>query len=242
MIYLNNKFWYKRGLRDGIPIALGYFAVAFTLGIAARDAGVTAFQSFIASALTLASAGGYAGFNVISENGTYIEMLVTMLVVNARYLLMSFALSQKLSHKTGTLKRMALGFGITDEIFGISSSVKGELNPFYTYGAMTVSIPSWATGTMLGVILGNALPQSVVSALSVGIFGMFLAIIIPPAKENKVIMGGVIASFFLSFVFSIIPFVKDNISSGMQVIILTAAISLLLAVFFPVKEDEPNEA
>ncbi len=238
---MNNKFWYKKGLRDGIPIALGYFAVAFTLGIAARDAGITAFQTFIASALTLASAGGYAGFNVIAQGGTYIEMFITMLVINARYLLMSFALSQKLSQKTNTLKRLALGFGITDEIFGISSAVKGELNSFYNYGAMTVSIPSWAVGAAFGVLMGNILPQSFVSALSVGIFGMFLAIIIPPAKENKIIMGGIIASFILSLAFSVIPFIKNNISSGVQVIILTVAISLSLAIFFPIKEEESDE-
>ncbi len=226
---------------DGIPIALGYFAVAFTLGIAARNAGITAVNTFLASALTLASAGGLAGFNVIAADGTYIEMLITMLVVNARYLLMSFALSQKLSKKEGTLKRMLLGFGITDEIFGISSAVSGKLNPFYNYGAMTVSIPSWAFGAALGVVMGNALPQNILSALSVGIFGMFLAVIIPPAKQNKVILGGIIMSFTLSFLFGIIPFVKNNISSGMQVIILTVVISLLLAVFFPVKEEE-NES
>lgn len=238
MIILNNKLWYKRGMRDGIPIALGYLAVGFTLGIAARDAGANAFQTFWAAALTLASAGGYAGFNVIKENGTYLEMFITMLVVNARYLLMSFALSQKLSQKTHTLHRMALGFGVTDEIFGISSAVKGELNPFYNYGAMSLAIPAWASGAALGVIIGNALPEIVASALSVGIFGMFLAIIIPPAKQNKVIMGGVIASFVLSFVFSVLPVIKNNISSGMQVIILTVLISLVLAFIFPVKEDE----
>lgn len=242
MIYLDNKFWYKKGLRDGIPIALGYFAVAFTLGISARDAGINAFQTFIASALTLASAGGYAGFNVIAGDGTYIEMIITMLVVNARYLLMSFALSQRLSPKTNTLHRMAVGFGITDEIFGISSAVSGDLNPFYNYGAMTLSIPAWASGAALGVIMGNALPQSVVSALSVGIFGMFLAIIIPPSKQNKVIMGGVIASFILSFALANLKFIKENISSGMQVIILTVVISLILAVFFPVKEDTADES
>ena len=185
---MDNKFWYKKGLKDGIPIALGYFAVALTLGIAAEKAGLTAFQTFIATGTTLASAGGYAGINVIASMGGYFEMFLTMLIVNARYLLMSCALSQKISPKTSTLHRMAIAFGITDEIFGISSVVSGYLNPFYSYGAMTVAIPGWASGAALGAILGNILPASVMSALGVGIFGMFLAIIIPPAKENKVMV------------------------------------------------------
>ena len=238
MIVLNNKFWYKKGLRDGIPIALGYFAVAFTLGIAAEKAGITAFQTFALTGTTLASAGGYAGINVIAAMGGYFEMFLTMLIVNARYLLMSCSLSQKISPKTSTLHRMGIAFGVTDEIFGISSAVSGYLNPFYNYGAMTVSIPAWASGAALGVILGNVLPSSVMSALSVAIFGMFLAIIIPPAKVNKVIMGGIIASFALSFLFNKLPIIANNISSGMQVIILTVLIAFVLAILFPVKEKD----
>ena len=167
-------------------------------------------------------------------------MFLTMLIVNARYLLMSFSLSQKISPKTSTLHRMGIAFGVTDEIFGISSAVSGYLNPFYNYGAMTVSIPAWASGAALGVVLGNILPANVMSALGVAIFGMFLAIIIPPAKENKVIMGGIIVSFVLSFLFTKIPFIVKNISSGMQVIILTVVISLALAIFFPIKEEEAD--
>ncbi len=235
---MDNKFWYKKGLKDGIPIALGYFAVAFTLGIAAEKAGLTAFQTFIATGTTLASAGGYAGISVIAEGGTYFEMFLTMLIVNARYILMSCSLSQKISPKISTLHRMGVAFGVTDEIFGISSAVSGYLNPFYNYGAMTVSVPGWASGAALGVLVGNILPVSVMSALSVGIFGMFLAIIVPPAKENKVIMGGVIASFVLSFLFNKLPIIANNISSGMQVIILTVLIALALAILFPVKEEE----
>ena len=238
---MDNKFWYKKGLKDGIPIALGYFAVAFTLGIAAEKAGLTAVQIFIATGTTLASAGGYAGISVIAAGGTFFEMFLTMLIVNARYILMSCSLSQKISPKTSTLHRMGVAFGVTDEIFGISSAVSGYLNPFYNYGAMTVAIPGWASGAALGVLVGNILPASVMSALSVGIFGMFLAIIVPPAKENKVIMGGVIASFVLSFWFNKLPIIANNISSGMQVIILTVVIALALAILFPVKEEE-NDA
>ena len=234
---MENKIWYKKGLRDGIPIALGYFAVAFTLGIIAKKAGLTAFQTFLATALTNASAGGYAGFTAIAENVPYFDVALTMLIVNARYLLMSAALSQKLSPDTPIRHRMLVAFDVTDEIFGISVAVKGTLNPYYNYGAMSVSIPGWALGAAMGVLMGNILPQSFVSALSVGLYGMFLAIVIPPARKNKIIAGVVIISMILSFALTKIPFVS-SLSSGIRVIILTVVIALVAAVLFPVKEEE----
>jgi len=237
---MENKKWYIKGLKDGIPIALGYFAVAFSLGIIAKQAGLTAFQAMLAAGLTNASAGGYAGFTLIAENAGYIAVAITELIVNARYLLMSFALSQKLAPETSTLHRMLIAFDVTDEIFGISVSVTGTLNPFYNYGAMSVAIPGWALGTFFGVVMGNILPASVVSALSVGLYGMFLAIIIPPARKNKVIAGAVIISMILSFAFSKLP-VLSGISSGIRVIILTVAISLACAILFPIKDKEGEE-
>jgi predicted branched-subunit amino acid permease len=237
VIILENKEWYKQGLHDGVPIGLGYFAVAFTLGIVAKNAGLTAIQTFLATALTNASAGGYAGFTAIAENSTYIDIALTMLIVNARYLLMSASLSQKLAPNTPLKHRMLVAFDVTDEIFGISVAVNGTLNPYYNYGAMTVSIPCWATGAMMGVLMGNILPQNLVSALSVGLYGMFLAIVIPPARKNKIIAGIVILSMILSFLFTKIPFIS-GMSSGIRVIVLTVVIALLAAILFPVKEEE----
>ena len=234
---MENKLWYKRGLRDGIPIALGYFAVAFTLGIVAKNAGLTALQTFFATALTNASAGGYAGFTLIGEKASYLDMALTIFVVNIRYLLMSAALSQKLSPNTPLRHRLLIGFDVTDEVFGISMAVKGTLNPYYNYGAMMVSIPCWATGAALGVVMGNLMPQSLVSALSVGLYGMFLAIIIPPAKENKIIAGIVVVSMALSFAFAKLPYLS-TLSSGFRVIILTVLIALAAAILFPVKEED----
>jgi predicted branched-subunit amino acid permease len=234
---LEKKLWYKRGLRDGVPIALGYFAVAFTLGIVAKNAGLTALQTFFATALTNASAGGYAGFTLIGEKASYIDMALTILVVNIRYLLMSAALSQKLAPNTPLRHRLLIGFDVTDEIFGISMAVKGDLNLYYIYVAMTVSIPCWASGAALGVIMGNLLPQSLVSALSVGLYGMFLAIIIPPAKENKIIAGIVVVSMGLSLCFAKFPYLSE-LSSGIRVIILTVVIAFAAAVLFPLKEED----
>lgn len=235
-----NFKWYKRGIKDGIPIALGYFAVAFTLGIVAKNSGLSATQALIATGLTNASAGAYAAFTVIAEDSGYLQMALTQLIVNARYLLMAFALSQKLAPKTSTIHRCLVAFDVTDEIFGISIAQKGNLNPFYNYGASTVSIPGWALGTYFGVLLGNILPTNVVSALSVGLYGMFLAIVIPPARKNRILAVLVVISMLSSFTFDKISYFS-NISEGMKVIILTVVISLLAAVFFPVKEDEQDE-
>lgn len=226
--------FYKKGLKDGIPIALGYFAVSFTLGIMAEKNGLLPLQAMLTAALTNASAGGFAGFELIGASAPYWQMALMQLVVNARYLLMSCALSQKFAPSTPLLHRSIVAFDVTDEIFGISIAQKGYLNPFYNYGAMTVSIPGWALGTFLGVVMGNALPNRLVSALSVGLYGMFLAIIIPPAKQNKVIAGVVAVAFILSFIFQYI----EAIPSGLRVIILTVVISLAAAILFPVKEDE----
>lgn len=232
---LTDFYWYKKGLKDGIPIALGYFAVSFTLGIIAKKAGFTPFQAALTAGLTNASAGGYAGFTLVAGGASLFEVALTEFIVNARYLLMSCALSQKIAPETPLLHRFLIAFDVTDEIFGISIAVKGKLNPFYNYGAMTVAIPGWALGTFIGVITGNVLPNSIVSALSVGLYGMFLAIIIPPAKKNKIIAGLVLISMAMSFAFSKLPFLC-GISAGIRVIILTVAISLAAALLFPVKE------
>ncbi len=226
--------WYKKGVKEGIPICLGYFAVAFTLGIMAKKSGLTALEAMLTAALTNASAGGFAGFELMAANAPYWQMALMQLVVNARYLLMSCALSQKFAPSTSLLHRSIVAFDVTDEIFGISIAQKGYLNPFYNYGAMSVSIPGWASGTFLGVVMGNILPTRIVSALSVGLFGMFLAIIIPPAKKNKVVAGCVIISFVLSYAFSLIKVIPE----GIRVITLTVIISLTAAVLFPVKEEE----
>ena len=142
---------------------------------------------------------------------------------------------------TGLLHRMLVGYDVTDEIFGVAVSEPGKLNPFYNYGMMTVAIPGWSLGTFFGVIMGNILPANIVSALSVGLYGMFLAIIIPPARKSKVIAALVTISMVSSYIFSRLP-VISNISSGIRTIILTVVIAGIAAVLFPVKEEDEHEA
>ena len=232
---LSNRQWYARGLKAGVPIGMGYLAVAFTLGIAAKNAGLTAFQATLTSFLINASAGEFVGFTLIGAGASYLEVAIMELVANARYLLMSFSLSQKLSPKTSILHRLLIGWYVTDEVFGVSISAPGYLNPFYTYGAISLACPGWAIGTCLGVIVGNILPASLVSALSVGLYGMFIAIFVPPSKTSKVIGGLVLVSMALSFAFNRIP-VFDGVSSGIKTIILTVAISAAAALLFPIRE------
>lgn len=237
----HNRLCFKNGIRDGLPIALGYFAVAFTLGIAARNAGFTAVQAAVSSLLNHASAGEYAVISLAAAGASCWEMAIMALVSNARYLLMSTSLSQKLSPDTPLLHRGLVGFSITDEIFGISVAVPGFLNPWYTYGAMSIAVPGWSAGTFLGVTVGNILPLRLVSALSVGLYGMFIAIIIPPARKNKLIALLVLISFAASFIadrWSLLA----GISSGMKTILLTVVISLAAAILFPVKDEETEES
>ena len=223
-------------MRDGLPIGLGYFAVAFSLGIAAKDAGLSAFEGFLASLLTNASAGEHAVFNLIRASAPYIEVALITLITNARYLLMGCALSQKFDEGTPLIHRLIVGFDITDEIFGITIARDGKINPYYTYGAMITSIPFWATGTALGIVMGNLLPLRVVSALSVALYGMFLAVIVPPAKNDKVIAALIPICFALSAIFAYAPFISQ-LSEGNRTIILTVIISAAAALLFPIKEE-----
>ena len=233
------KLAFSNGMRDGIPIALGYFAVSFTLGIAAKNAGFTPLQAMIVSMTNNASAGEYAGFTLISAGAGYLELALMMVVANARYLLMSCALSQKLDPKTPLIHRLLIGYDVTDEIFGICINLPGKLNPFYAYGAFSVAIPGWAIGTYLGVLMGNVLPNNVVSALSVGLYGMFIAIIIPPARENRLLAGLIVVSMLLSLLFATAP-VLSTIPSGTSILILTIVISAVAAILFPIKEGDEN--
>lgn len=231
-----NGYWYRKGLRDGIPIAMGYFAVAFTLGITAKNIGMTPVQAAVSSALLHASAGQYAAMTVIAAGTGYPEMVVTTLIVNLRYLLMSCALSQKAGSDMKMGHRMAVSHYITDEIFGIASAVEGKLNPFYNYGAASVAGPGWTVGTFLGALFGAALPERLGRALGVALYGMFIAIVVPPAKKNRVICGIVVLSMLASYLFTCLPVIRE-ISDGFKIMILTVVIAGFAAWKFPVQED-----
>lgn len=236
---MNKKQIILKGMRDGLPIGLGYFAVSFSLGIIAKKANLTMLGGFICSLFTRASAGEYGAYTLMCADATYVEIIIMSLVTNLRYLLMSTALTQKFNPKTGLLQRILVSTCITDEIFGISIAYDGYLDPIYTYAATLVAGPMWAAGTAMGIFAGSVLPLRAVSALSVALYGMFIAIIIPPAKKDKVVLISIIASFLLSYLCSITP-ALSALSSGTKTIILTIAISAIVAIVKPIKIDDEN--
>lgn len=237
---MRGKVFFK-GLKDSVPIALGYFAVAITIGIAAANAGLGLFQSWLLSALSLSSTGDFAGIGLIAASGTYIEMALMQLVINARYILMSASLSQKLKSSSTLPERLLVSMGITDEIFGLSIAVDGALDPYYTIGIICLAIPGWSFGTVVGAFLGNILPEIIVNALGVSLYGMFISVFIPPAKNNRVIAAIVVLSFILSTALTYLP-KPWLISEGTKIIILTVIISVIAALLFPVDiEEEEHE-
>jgi predicted branched-subunit amino acid permease len=240
MMEHTNRNVFKAGMKTGIPIALGYLAVAFTLGIQAKRIGVTALQSALASFGLHASAGEYIAFSLYGAGAGILVLVLMEMVANARYLLMSCALSQKIPEDTALWKRLVMGYFVTDEIFGAAMSRPGKLNPYYIFGMAAVASPGWVLGTALGVILGNALPGNVVSALSVGLYGMFLACIIPEGKKNRAVALVIVISFLMSYLSTIIPVVKD-LSNGIKIIVLTVVIAGGFTIIHPIRELEEED-
>lgn len=228
------------GLRDGIPIAMGYYAVAFSLGIIARQAGLVAWQGFVGSWFTRASAGEYGVYTQIALQAAYLEVVAMCIVTNLRYLLMSTALTQKFAPRLPLWQRLITACCITDEVFGISIARPGYLPPSYPIGATLMSGTFWAAGCASGIVAGQLLPTPMVMALSVSLYGMFLAIIIPPARCDRAVLWAVVASFALSGLCAIMPWVNE-LSAGTRTILLTIVISAVVAWLKPVKEeDEPT--
>lgn len=232
-----NKKYIFYGLRDGIPIALGYFAVAFSLGIIAAKAGVTAQMGFLSSFFTRASAGEYGTYTLIAVHAAYAEVIAMCLVANLRYMLMSAALSQKIAPRTPWLQRVMMAGCITDEIFGISMAYPGYTPPLYTFSAALISTLFWASGCAIGIVAGSLLPQPMVTALYMSLYGMFLAIIIPPARKDRSILYVLIASFILSGLCAVVPVVEEW-SSGMRTVVLTIVISAVAAWLKPIRNVE----
>ncbi len=235
---MNRKAAFTAGIRDGIPIFLGYLAVSFTFGIMAKNTGLSVWQAVLMSVSNVTSAGQFAGLSLISTGAALTEMAATQLVINLRYSLMSCSLSQKIDSRVPFFHRFLIAFGVTDEIFGVSVSKPGYVSPVYFYGLIGISVLGWVGGTFLGTAAGSWLPARVISALSIALYGMFLAIIIPPARISKVVAGIVVIAMLLSLVFTVTPLLKE-ISEGFRIIILTLLIAGGAAIFFPLP-DRPE--
>lgn len=226
-----------KGFRDGIPIALGYFTVSFSLGIVMEGAGISAFAAGLMSFTNMTSAGQFAAVTSIEASVSLLVLALLQIVINGRYLLMSCALSQRLDRNCSMGKRLLLGMCVTDEIFGISIAVEEDyLDPLYSFGALCAACPGWTLGTVCGAVMGDVLPERVVAALGVALYGMLIAVFIPPTKKDKAVAVAVVSSMAVSFLWTKIPLLA-SISSGMKIIILTVVISLIAALVCPIKEE-----
>lgn len=228
---------FLKGIRDGIPICLGYLSVSFGFGILAVGLGLSILSAVGISLTNLTSAGQVAGIGIIAAGGSLLEMALTQLVINIRYSLMGISLSQKLDGSFNTMHRMIASFGITDEIFAVAVSQK-SVSPYYMYGLTAISALGWVSGTFLGAAAGNILPSSISSAMGIVLYGMFLAIIIPPAKKEKGVLAAVLAAAALSIVFE---FVLKSVSGGFAIIICSVISAAVCAVLFPVKDEKEAE-
>ncbi|MCQ2398340.1 MAG: AzlC family ABC transporter permease [Sphaerochaetaceae bacterium] len=227
---------FLRGFRDAFPVFVSYFAVSIALGITARNIGFSPVAAGFMSLVNLTSAGQAAGLRIMAEQGTRIEIVLSQVAINLRYMLMSAVLATRLTENTGTGKRMLMGFGITDEIFGLSAKNEA-LNPFYTVGCFCMATPGWVAGTVLGVVMGNLLPVKIVEALSMALYGMFISLVFSPAKKNYILFPVILFTMLSSYLLeTFVPVV----SFGMRVIFLTLGISALAAVIFPVKAEKED--
>ena len=235
-----NKLFMK-GVKHGLPIGLGYLSVSFAFGTQCTDSGLTILQALLISMTNLTSAGQLAGLQVMLAGSSLIEMALTQFIINLRYALMGLSLSQKLGPTMNTPRRMFFSFANTDEIFAVASSQPEKLHHHYLYGLMTMPYIGWSLGTLLGAAAGAILPEFVCSALGIAIYGMFIAIVIPPARQEKAVALVALLAIAVSLTFNYLPMLKA-VSGGFVVIICAVVAATVGAVFFPIKEEGGDAA
>ncbi len=228
---------YLAGMKAGMPICIGYLSVSFGFGAMAVAQGLSAWMAVLISATNLTSAGQFAGLTVMVAGSTLLEMLLTQLVINSRYALMSLALGPRLGPEVGLLGRLAAAFFVTDEVFALGMSRGKSLSSAFFLGAGTVSALGWMGGTTLGAVAGSLLPQSIRAALGVMLYGMFIAIVVPQAKEEKSLRWSVGLALGMSCLFALVPGL-NGISAGLAIVISTVVAAAVCALVFPVEEDE----
>ena len=227
---------FLKGLSDGIPIGLGYFSVAIGFGIMAVSSKISAFFAWLISASNLTSAGQAAGVEVIASCGTLLEMALTQLVINLRYSLMGFSLTQKLDSSFTTPKRLILSFGITDEIYAVAVSQKGQISASYMAGLIVIPFIGWTSGTLAGAFASQLLPEAISNAMGIMLYGMFFAVFVPVAKKSRPVLVAVVIAAAISI---IIKYFLPFVSAGFSIIISAVVASLVSAALFPIKEDTP---
>lgn len=228
---IENRF--QKGIQDGIPIGLGYLSVSFTFGMMAVSNGIPVSVAVVISLTNLTSAGQFSGLELMLAQGSYMELALSQFVINLRYALMSLSLTQKMDRSVKTYERALISYGITDEIFAVSSSSYERIGKYYMAGLILFPVFCWTLGTFLGGVASTLLPETIRSALGIAIYGMFLAIIIPPAKKLQAVRVVLVISILLSCLLSF-----TSMSSGFAIILCTLIASALTAYVFPIKEGE----
>ena len=236
---LMKKQEFLEGIRDGIPICLGYFSVSMAFGLTAVLSGIPIWAAVVISLTNLTSAGQFAGMNLIAAQGALVEIGLTTLIINIRYFLMSISVSQKVDQKMTMKERMAVAFGITDEIFAVSMQRDHELTTAYMAGLILTPVLGWTGGTLVGAVATSLMPPILSNAFGIALYGMFIAIIVPPAKEQKNVLFAVLLAIAASVACKYIPVIK-NLSSGWTIILITLVVCVIAAWLFPVEEREEN--
>lgn len=232
---------YRIGVQRGLPVGMGYFSVSFGFGAMAAAQGIKALDAALISITNLTSAGQFAGLTLIVAAATLWEMVLTQLVINSRYALMSLALSQRMGQRIGILPRLVIAFFNTDEIFALAMARTEPLTVPFMLGLGSLPIVGWTGGTLLGALAGSVLPAGIRTALGVMLYGMFIAIVVPPAKKEKEIFLAVVLSMVLSCLFAWLPALQ-NISAGISIVICTVAAAAICATLFPIAEEEEAAA
>lgn len=225
------------GVRDGLPICLGYFSVSMAFGMTAVLSGIPLWAAVMISLTNLTSAGQFAGMNLIVTGGAFVEIALTTLIINIRYFLMSISVSQKVEQEMTMKERLAVAFGITDEIFAVSMQRNHELTTAYMAGLILIALLGWTGGTFAGGAVTSLMPPVLSNAMGIALYGMFIAIIIPPAKEHKNVLFAVVLAILASAACKYLPIVK-NLSGGWTIILVTIVVCMIAAWLFPVEESE----
>lgn len=228
---------FLEGVRDGFPICLGYFSVSMAFGVTAVLSGIPAWAAVVISLTNLTSAGQFAGMNLIAASGAFVEIGLTTLIINIRYFLMSISVSQKVEQKMTMKERLAISFGITDEIFAVSMQRDHELTSAYMAGLILTPVLGWTGGTLVGAVATSLMPAMLSNALGIALYGMFIAIIVPPAREQKNVLFAVVFAIAASVVCRYLPIIKD-LSGGWTIILITLVVCAAAAWLFPVEESE----
>ena len=228
---------YRTGFRRGLPVGMGYFSVSFGFGAMAVSQGVGVAHAALISATNLTSAGQFAGLTLIVAQAGLWELILTMLVINSRYSLMSLALSQRMGEKIGILPRLIIAFFNTDEIFALAMARERALTVPFMLGLGTLPIIGWTGGTLCGALAGSLLPGNIRAALGVMLYGMFIAIVVPPAKKERQILAAVVLALICSCLFAWVPGLK-NVSAGISIVLCTVAAAAVCAVLFPIPDEE----